>query len=97
MIVKKHVTEDRRLILAICDYALIGSVIEEGNKRLDLSADFYRGESKSEEETVKLIGKAFSVNAVGEKSVALCIKEGVASKGDIKSIKKIPYLQLVFF
>jgi hypothetical protein len=97
MIVKKHVTSDRRLILTICDDALIGSVIEEKGKQLDLSADFYKGENKSEDETIALIGKAYSINAVGEKSVALCIKECVASEGDIRFIKKTPFLQLVFF
>jgi hypothetical protein len=97
MIVKKHVTSDRRLILAICDDSIIGTIIEEDGKVLDLSADFYKGENKDEEETARLIGKAYTANVVGEKSVALCIKQGVAEKEDVRFVKKTPYLQLVFF
>jgi hypothetical protein len=97
MIVKKHVTGDRRLILTLCDDALIGSVFEEDGRQLDLSADFYRGEAKSEAETASLIGKAYTISAVGEKSVEFCIREGIGSKKDVRFIKKIPYLQLVCF
>jgi hypothetical protein len=97
MIVKKHVTGDRRLVLAICDDALLGSVFEDDGKQLDLSADFFRGMPLGEEDVIKLIGKAYSVNAVGKEVVNCCIKAEVASKEDIRLIKGIPYLQLVFF
>jgi len=43
------------------------------------------------------MSKAYTANVVGEKSVAFCIKRGVASIKDVRHINKTPYLQLVFF
>ena len=95
MIVKKHITQDQRLILTICDDKLIGEVFTEGEKQLDLSSDFYKGEQKQDEEIVKLLKKAYSINAVGEESVKLCVDNGFIKKEDVCKVDSILFAQMV--
>ena len=49
MIVKKHITQDKRLILAVCDKELLGRCFEESSLQLDLRGEFYNGEEKDTE------------------------------------------------
>ena len=95
MIVKIHKTDDGRLILAVCDSELIGKKFEEGNKQLDLDSDFYKGEEKTEKETADLMRNSYILNIVGEKSVGLAIKEGLANKETINRISQVPYAQII--
>ncbi|MBW3021743.1 DUF424 family protein, partial [Candidatus Woesearchaeota archaeon] len=55
MIVKKHISHDGRIIVAICDSDLIGKRFEENDKQLDLKSEFYNGESKTEQECLEII------------------------------------------
>jgi uncharacterized protein len=96
MIVKKHITGDKRLILAICDEDLLGKVIEDGKKQIDLTAEFYMGIVTGEEETLDLMHKAYVVNAVGKDSVACCIKAKLVDEKQVSRIGGIPFVQLVF-
>ena len=82
-------------MVAICDNELIGQKFEEKNLQLDLSSDFYKGEDKSEGEIVKLIKGSYVINAVGEKSVGLCLKLGLLDEKDVINIKNIPHAQAV--
>jgi len=95
MIVKVHKTQDGRKIVAICDNDLIGKKFEEKNLQLDLSADFYKGEEKSEEEIIELIKGSYMVNIVGKKSINLAVKLGIMDKKNIIKIKKIPHAQVI--
>lgn len=97
MIVKIHKTSDERLILSICDDDLIGMNVEEAGKQLDLSSDFYKGEKMGEEEILKLIKKAYSLNAVGKDSVKCCLKSGVIDKNRVGKISNVPYAYMVRF
>jgi uncharacterized protein len=93
MIVKIHITEDKKLILSVCDSDLIGKKFEEKNKQLDLTSNFYKGKEKSEQETYDLMIQAYILNLVGEKSINLALKHELISGDHIDHIKKIPYAQ----
>ncbi|MDD5086824.1 MAG: DUF424 family protein [Candidatus Nanoarchaeia archaeon] len=95
MIVKKHVAEGGRLILCVCDEDIIGKNFQTDDFKLDLSSDFYKGDKKTEHETIKLIEAAYMINLVGDKSVELGLKLRVISKQDIIKIDNIPYVQAV--
>jgi len=95
MILKQHMTPDRRLILAICDDGLLGKTFCEGKKQLDLSSEFYNGTKVEEGEVVPLLNKAYAINAAGKAAVSVCIKAGLAEPSDINRICRIPFLQLV--
>ncbi len=95
MIVKKHVVEGGRLILCVCDEDIIGRKFHTDDFKLDLSSDFYKGEKKTEQETINLIEAAYMVNLVGNKSVDLALTLNIISKQDIIKIDNIPYVQAV--
>jgi len=93
MIVKKHITPDKRLILAVCDKDLLGKCLEENNLQLDLSGSFYDGTEKNAEETKKDMKKAYIINLVGKESVQLGIDMGLIE--NIKQVSKIPYASAI--
>ncbi len=93
MIVKKHITFDKRLILAVCDSGLKGKVFEENRLRLDLSISFYNGEEMDESQTAELFKAAYIINLAGKNSVQLALKEGIIKKGNVVCIKGVPNAQ----
>lgn len=97
MIIKKHMAEGRRLILAVCDEELLGQRFEENKKQLDLTASFYGGEKAEEAEVIRLLGMAYIVNAAGKKSVRCCIKADLCNEKEVPKIKGIPYFHAVLF
>ena len=93
MIVKKHVSRDGQLLLAICDSSLKGKKFAEKEIQLDLSSKFYDGEEMKEEDIVKLFKVAYIVNLVGEESVKLGIKKGIIDKENVIEVCKVPHAQ----
>jgi len=94
MIAKLHVKDDTTIV-SCCDDELIGKVIEDGIKQLDLANDFYKGEKVTEVEAGDLIRNADQVNLVGKQSVAIGIKEGVIEEEHVLKINEVPYAQCV--
>lgn len=93
MIIKKHITPDRRKILAVCDDDLLGKRFEEDGCQLDLTVGFYRGEPATEEQFEKELKGVYILNIVGKMSIDLCLKRNLILKEHIKRIKNIPYAQ----
>ncbi len=93
MIVKIHKKEGRTIV-AVCDKELIGQKIEEGDKQLDLTSEFYNGEEITDTgEIGDLLRNADIINLVGEKSIKLGIEEGLIDQESIIKIKNIPHAQ----
>lgn len=94
---KKHET-DHGFILAMCDEELIGKVLSSGKLLIDLKtyASFYRGELLSDEDAAEVVKdeEIYTANVVGEKSVGIIVKKGIASKGDVRKIGKVPFVQV---
>jgi hypothetical protein len=95
MIVKIHKNSNGQLVLAVCDKDLLGKKFEEGNKQLDLTSDFYKGQEKNEKEVADLMRNAYMVNVVGEKSIKIVLKENLITRENISLIAKIPYSNFV--
>ena len=93
MLVKIHKNQLGQEIIAVCDSDLIGKKFEEGNKQLDLTTDFYKGEEKTEGEIGDLMRNAYIVNLVGEKAIALAVKENIIAEEHIIKIANIPIAQ----
>ena len=94
MLVKVHKKESRTIV-AVCDKQLLGQVLEENGKQLDLRGDFYKGEERDIQEIGDLMRNADGVNLVGKEAVALGLQEGVIEKENIATIKGIPHAQAV--
>lgn len=93
MIVKKHVTRDRRLLLAVCDSDLKGKKFSNDKMQLDLASDFYDGEEMNEEKVLGLMDAAAMVNLVGEESVNCGIKAGIIEKDHIIVVDGVKHAQ----
>ncbi len=82
-------------IVALCDAELIGTVVTDGVRRLDLQqhASFYKGEQVGGKEAVSALAGAGNANIVGKKSLAAARKAGLDVSGAI-SIGGIPHVQI---
>lgn len=89
----KTIESDNGTIVVVVDSELLNKKFEEGDKQLDLTSDFYKGEKKTEEDVGDILRNAYVVNIVGEKSIKLAVKEGVVDESYVKKIAGIPYIQ----
>jgi hypothetical protein len=94
MIVKIH-KRDERTIVAVCDSDLVGRKFAEGERQLDLTSDFYKGEEKDEKETGDIIRNADIVNLVGPEAIKLGLQEEVITQDHVITIAGIPHAQAV--
>jgi uncharacterized protein len=93
MYVKIHKSKDRNII-AVCDEELIGKSFSEGNLVLDINERFYKGERLNPKHTLELIKDALNLNIVGDKSIALALKNNIIEKENIIKIEGIPHTQV---
>ena len=79
--IKIHNTPEGEMV-AMCDSELIGKVYSESKTEIDLQkySDFYKGELVEEKEAEPVAERkgVYTANIVGERSVGLFIKSGVA-------------------
>ena len=91
MIVKKHVTPDKRLLLSVCDSDILGKQYSEGEHQLDLTSNFYNGDEMSEEDALVEMKKAYMLHIIGQKSITLAKDNGYVSEEQINTIENIPF------
>lgn len=94
--VKKH-SSDHGTVIAMCDEELLGKLIEDGRRVIDLKthADFYKGMLLTEEEASKeLAPDIYSANIVGKRAVKIAIENGLASREQVMLVKKVEILQI---
>lgn len=83
-----------REILAVCDEDIVGQTFEEGDLRFIVSENFYKGEKKSDQETLDLIKNYDTINMVGKKIIKLAIENDIINEEDVIYIQGIPHIQL---
>ena len=82
-------------IIAVCDKELIGQILEDETRYLDLDRyrNFYVGEH-ADEKTVRAALEDFgSVNIVGTKGVKIALDMGIVKQEDVMNVNSIPYIQ----
>jgi len=94
-VVKAHFTLEGKKLLAICDKEILGKIFEQGNRQLDISSDFYKGEEVDEEKLRGEIGTANILNVVGDKSIKLLQKYNLADDKHIMYVSKVPHAQVL--
>lgn len=88
LMVSKKLDDNGRLFLNVVDKELLGKKFEEGNKVLDLTRDYYKGDLMDREEVVKLFKKSFCINFIGNGSVELGEENNmIKNELEIKGIK----------
>ena len=93
---KKH-SSDHGEVIAMCDEELLGKVIEEGKRVIDLKthANFYKGSLVTEEEAAEALDSdIYSANIVGKRSVKIAIDKGIALKEQVMKVKDVEMLQI---
>jgi hypothetical protein len=98
MIYFKSYATEHGSVVAMCDMELIGRVLRSGKLVLDLDryASFYKGELVSEEEAAARVSgeRIYSANVVGERSVGIVVKFGLAAAEDVKIVEDVPFVQI---
>lgn len=93
MLIKIH--KAYREVVAICDSDLIGKMFEEGIRVLEVRENFYKGDEKSEQETIEIMQdlakEDATFNIVGKKSCDCALKAGIISKEGIKQVQGVPF------
>ncbi len=88
-----------RWVVAICDKDLIGKVLSEEEKQLDLSGNFFKGEEvdekKAKTEIIRALREDATFNVVGERSVKLFLDLGLAKKEELLQIEGVPFILLL--
>ena len=92
MLVK--VVKSHRNLVIICDKDLIGKKFSQGQFQLDIKENFFNGEDKTKEETVKIMKRMAqedaTFNIVGKESVETALETGIIKKEGIKTIQNTP-------
>ena len=90
---KKHIINGE-LLLAVCDFDLLGKEFEEGNVFLSIKKNFYFEEKEySNDEIINLLKQCKHATIAGKNAVNLTKK--TFSDITIQTIKQIPFTVLV--
>jgi hypothetical protein len=83
-----------RWILALCDFDIYGKKFVEGKLQLDLTTQFYKGETLNEEqvreEIKKCLAEDASFNIVGEEATQIAKDMELITEEGITYIQEIP-------
>ena len=98
MLYVKVYSTEHGSVVAMCDNELIGNIYVEGKMELNLKdyAEFYKGELVDESEAEDGVkGELiYSANVIGERSVGIFLKNGIAGEENIRRISGIPFIQI---
>lgn len=83
------------VLVAACDRELLGSVLRDGELKLEVRSTFYEGEDASEELLLNRLTIATVANLVGERTVAVAVKHRFIDEECILYIDGVPHAQLV--
>jgi len=92
MLVKIH--KSYRCVVAVCDSILIGRKLEDGERVLDLTGEFFRGVEKSERELKEILRDYMredaTFNFVGVESVGVAKDLGLVLDEGVLEIEGVP-------
>lgn len=88
-----------RWVVAICDKDLLGKVLSEGERELDLSGNFFKGEEmdkqKVRSEILRALREDATFNVVGEKSVNIFREMDLVKSEDVLKVEGVPFILIL--
>lgn len=88
-----------RWVVAICDEELAGKYFSEGNRQIDLTGKFFRGDVMKEEkiksEIRRCIREDATFNVVGERSIEILKKIGLTKNENIFWVDGVPFVLIL--
>jgi len=82
------------VVVSVCDAELIGKEFREGEVRLKVSEEFYRGREASVSECLKAMREATIGNLVGS-IVEVAVREGLIDPSRVLRVEGVPHAQFV--
>ena len=84
-----------RWVVAVCDEDVFGRILREGNRVLDVSGDFFKGESmsleKAGDEIERCAREDATFNFVGKDSVAIAKELELVKDEGVVDIDSVPF------
>lgn len=96
MLVKLHISGGKKIV-SIADKNILGKEFEDGEKYLNVSKNFYGGEDMDEEETIKALNGASSINIVGKESIKFALDSKLIKKDNVMKVNGVPYAITIFY
>lgn len=84
---------DRGLLVTVCDAAVLGETFEEDSITLEVTEDFYGGETVDAETVVEALSRASVANLVGTETVELAIDEGFVDEENVLDVGRTLHAQ----
>lgn len=85
------------VLVNICDEELVGRTVSEGKLQVQITKEFYVGETLGAGEALKLIRTSAIVNLAGRRSVSLAVDNGVGAGAAVREIEDVPFLMIYKF
>ncbi|MBU7004718.1 MAG: DUF424 family protein [Theionarchaea archaeon] len=83
------------VLVALCDRALIGQTLCEGELHIKVRERFYRGTLLEVDDCDPYLREATIGNFVGENSVAKALELGLVEEENIVTIEGVPHAQMI--
>lgn len=83
------------LLLVVTDEDILEKRFSDGKLQLDLSNAFYRGETKTREEVIRLFCTAQHLHLTGKHSVAIGVEKDYVKPLRILWVQGIPHAEVV--
>ena len=88
---------DENVTIACCDEYLLNQVFREGNRRIEISTQFFGGRLINLETAIDLLKEASCFNIVGEKIIEKAIGCNLLPKEGVRSIEGVPMaIKMIF-
>ncbi|MDD1772056.1 MAG: DUF424 family protein [Methanomassiliicoccales archaeon] len=83
------------ILIAACDEGLLGRKLKEGDLRLEVSQEFYGGDSGGEEMLLSRLNAATMANLVGGEACRIAADHGFIDRDCLITIEGVPHAQMV--
>lgn len=88
--VKVH-SNQGQVVVAACDEAILGRVIRDGNRRVAVTEEFYKGRLLPVRDAVAILREASNFNIIGTDICAGCLQENIIHELGVISFAGIPH------
>ncbi|MCG7844696.1 MAG: DUF424 family protein [Methanomassiliicoccales archaeon] len=83
------------ILVAACDEGLLGQMLKDGDLRLDVSEEFYGGDSGGEEMLLNRLAVATLANLVGKDVCRIAAEHDYIDQECVITIEGVPHAQMV--
>jgi len=93
--VKRHMSSDGRLVVAVCDKEVLGKEFREGDIVLSVPESFYRGDLVELDDAVRAIEEADIAVVTGRRIVEELIRLGIVCREAVLKVGNQLHVQIV--